>query len=139
IDDNADARDLVATRLRDRGASVRTCDSMDAAFAALQRERPDVLISDIEMPGGDGYEMIQALCVRDEDTDAPIPAIALTGATRAEDRIRMLATGFQVHVPKPVDSDELVTAVATLAAQCRNRRQRNPGRSVSKRSDPSAE
>jgi CheY-like chemotaxis protein len=122
IDDNADARDLVATMLRDRGASVRTCESMDVAFEALRRERPDVLISDIEMPGGDGYEMIRALRVRDEDTDAPIPAIALTGTTRVEDRIRMLAAGFQIHVPKPVDPDELVTAVATLAAQHGGRR-----------------
>lgn len=69
--------------------------------------------------------MIRALRVRDEDTDAPIPAIALTGATRAEDRIRMLASGFQLHVPKPVDPDELVTAVATLAAQHRGRRKTN--------------
>lgn len=139
IDDNADARDLVATMLRDKGASVRTCESMDAAFSALRRERPDVLISDIEMPGGDGYEMIRALRVRDEDTDAPIPAIALTGATRAEDRIRMLAAGFQLHVPKPVDPDELVTAVATLAAQYRSRRSRSPNRKQMKDPDRSPE
>jgi signal transduction histidine kinase len=124
IDDNADARDLVATILRDRGARVRTSSSMDAALAALQRERPDVLISDIEMPGGDGYEMIRALRVRDEDTDSPIPAIALTGTTRPEDRIRMLAAGFQLHVPKPVDPAELVAAVAALAAQYRRGRER---------------
>lgn len=139
VDDNADARDLVATMLRDKGASVRTCDSMDAAFAALRRERPDVLISDIEMPGGDGYEMIRALRVRDEDTDAPIPAIALTGATRAEDRIRMLASGFQVHVPKPIDPDELVTAVATLSAQYRDRRVRGSHRTPTTPHDRSPE
>lgn len=122
IDDSADARDLVSTILSDRGAIVRTCDSSDAALAALARERPDVLISDIEMPGGDGYEMIRALRVRDEDRQAPIPAIALTGATRAEDRIRMLAGGFQLHVPKPVDPAELVAAVAALAVQFRDPR-----------------
>jgi signal transduction histidine kinase len=119
IDDSADARDLVATILRDRGATVRTCASTDSALAALARERPDVLISDIEMPGGDGYEMIRALRLRDEDTETPIPAIALTGATRAEDRIRMLAGGFQLHVPKPVDPRELVAAVAALGAPFR--------------------
>jgi CheY-like chemotaxis protein len=122
IDDSADARDLVSTILTDRGAIVRTCDSSDAALAALARERPDIVISDIEMPGGDGYEMIRALRVRDEDREAPIPAIALTGATRAEDRIRMLAGGFQLHVPKPVDPAELVAAVAALAARFRSPR-----------------
>jgi len=119
IDDSADARDLVSTILADRGAIIRTCDSTDAALAALARERPDVIISDIEMPGGDGYEMIRALRLRDEDSAAPIPAIALTGTTRTEDRIRMLASGFQLHVPKPVDPGELVAAVAALAAQYR--------------------
>ena len=126
IDDSPDARDLVATMLSDRGASVRTCESTDAALRALRRERPDVLISDIEMPGGDGFEMIRAVRLRDEDTEAPIPAIALTGATRPEDRIRMLATGFQLHVPKPVDPEELVAAVATLAAPSRAKRSRRP-------------
>jgi signal transduction histidine kinase len=126
IDDSADARDLVTTILGDRGAKVRTCQSTESALAALQRERPDVVISDIEMPDGDGYEMIRALRLRDADTEAPIPAIALTGATRTEDRIRMFAAGFQVHVPKPVDPQELVAAVAAMAAQCR--RQRRPAR-----------
>ena len=119
IDDNTDARDLVATILTDAGAKVRTSDSMDAALLALRRERPDVLISDIEMPEGDGYQMIRSLRLRDEDTDSPIPAIALTGATRPEDRIRILAAGYQLHVPKPVDPGELVAAVASLAGQYR--------------------
>jgi signal transduction histidine kinase len=122
IDDNADARDLVAAILSDRGAKVRTCDSTTSALMALQRERPDVVISDIEMPDGDGYQMIRALRLRDAETEAPIPAIALTGVTRPEDRIRMFASGFQVHVPKPVDPEELVAAVAALAAQCRGQR-----------------
>jgi signal transduction histidine kinase len=120
IDDNPDARDLVATMLTDAGAKVRTSDSMDAALLALKRERPDVLISDIEMPDGDGYQMIRSLRLRDEDTDGPIPAIALTGATRPEDRIRILAAGYQLHVPKPVDPGELVAAVASLVGPHRH-------------------
>jgi signal transduction histidine kinase len=115
VDDNADARELVATILTAHGARVTTSDSTDASLAALERERPDVLISDIEMPGGDGYQMIRALRLREEATDGRIPAIALTGTTRAEDRIRMLSAGFQLHVPKPVDPAELVAAVAALA------------------------
>ena len=117
VDDNADARELVATILTAHGARVTTSDSTDASLAALERERPDVLISDIEMPGGDGYQMIRALRLREEATDGRIPAIALTGTTRAEDRIRMLSAGFQLHVPKPVDPAELVAAVAALASR----------------------
>jgi len=117
VDDNADARELVVTILTAHGARVTTSDSTDASLAALEHERPDVLISDIEMPGGDGYQMIRALRLREEATDGRIPAIALTGTTRAEDRIRMLSAGFQLHVPKPVDPAELVAAVAALASR----------------------
>ena len=117
VDDNADARELVVTILTAHGARVTTSDSTDASLAALEHERPDVLISDIEMPGGDGYQMIRALRLREEATDGRIPAIALTGTTRAEDRVRMLSAGFQLHVPKPVDPAELVAAVAALASR----------------------
>jgi len=121
VDDSADARELVTTILRGRGAIVKACASTESALSALQKERPDVIISDIEMPGGDGYEMIRALRLRDEDTKAPIPAIALTATTQVEDRIRMLSAGFQLHVPKPVEPEELVASVATLAAHCQPR------------------
>ena len=121
VDDSHDARDLVGTILRDRGAIVTTCASTPSALTALQHERPDILISDIEMPGGDGYEMIRALRLRDEDVKAPIPAIALTGTTHVEDRIRMLSAGFQLHVPKPVEPEELVASVASLASHCQTK------------------
>lgn len=117
VDDNADARELVDTILAAHGATVVTCESADAILAMLERDRPDVLISDIEMPGGDGYQMIRALRLLEDDSGARIPAIALTGVTRAEDRIRMLSAGFQMHMPKPVDPAELVAAVAALAAR----------------------
>jgi CheY-like chemotaxis protein len=120
VDDNADARELVDAILSAHGATVVTCESADAILATLERDRPDVLISDIEMPGGDGYQLIRALRLREEDADARIPAIALTGATRAEDRIRLLSAGFQLHMPKPVDPSELVVAVAALAARDRS-------------------
>ena len=119
VDDNADTRELVETMLAARGARVTSCDSTDAALAAFERERPDVLISDIEMPGGDGYQMIRALRLREEHVETRIPAIALTGTTRAEDRIRMLSAGFQLHVPKPIDASELATGVATLTTHDR--------------------
>jgi signal transduction histidine kinase len=119
VDDNADARELVEMMLADRGASVVTCASKDDALALLHRDRPDVLISDIEMPDGDGYDLIRALRLRDEDTIAPIPAIAVTGMTRVEDRIRILTAGFQAHVPKPIDAAELVTTIAVVTGQRR--------------------
>lgn len=125
IDDSVDARDLVRAILEEHGARVTTSDSKDAALAALERERPDVLISDIEMPDGTGYEMIRALRLREADTTARIPAIALTATTRAEDRIRMLSAGFQLLVPKPVDPAELVAAVAALAGRRRGRQPRS--------------
>jgi signal transduction histidine kinase len=116
VDDNADARELIRMIFVARGAAVRTYSTVDEALAALERERPDVIISDIEMPGGDGYELIRALRVR-EDPDSRIPAIALTGFVSVEDRIRVLTSGFQLHVPKPVEPAELVTAVATLVTR----------------------
>jgi signal transduction histidine kinase len=112
VDDSADARELVSTILARQGSKTIVCSSTDEALAALERERPDVVISDIEMPNSDGYDLIRALRVR-EDPRSRIPAIALTGYTRAEDRIRMLSAGFQTHVPKPVDP----TVVATLAGR----------------------
>ena len=116
VDDSADARELVTAILKPYGASIRTCGSTDEALAVLVKERPDVVISDIAMPGGDGYQFIRALRVREDPADR-IPAIALTAYTGTEDRIGMLAAGFQLHVPKPIDPIELVTVVATLAGR----------------------
>jgi signal transduction histidine kinase len=116
IDDSSDARELVATILTEYGASVKTCASTDEALAVLMRDRPDVVVSDIVMPSGDGYQFIRALRLR-EDPACRIPAIALTSYTATEDRIGMLSAGFQLHVPKPIDPIELVTVVATLAGR----------------------
>jgi signal transduction histidine kinase len=116
IDDSADARELVTAILKPYGASIKTCGSTDEALAVLVKDRPDVVISDIAMPGGDGFQFIRALRIR-EDPAERIPSIALTAYTSREDRIGMLAAGFQLHVPKPIDPTELITVVATVAGR----------------------
>jgi CheY-like chemotaxis protein len=81
----------------------------------LMAKPPDVLISDIEMPGEDGYSLIRRVRALDPMQGGRTPAIALTGYGRREDRLLAIAAGFNMHVPKPVDPVELTTLVAGLA------------------------
>ena len=113
VDDEPDNRELIGRVLTERGASVRLASSADEALAELERERPHVLVSDIGMPGKDGYDLIRA--VRADERSAPLPAIAVTAFARAEDRSRALAAGFQLHVSKPINASELLLALVTLA------------------------
>ena len=117
MDDDRDGLDLVATILVNAGAEVRTCASAAEGFAALQAWRPDVLISDIEMPGEDGYTLIRRVRALAEAKAARTPAVALTAYGRVEDRLRTLSAGYSMHVPKPVDPAELATVVASLAGR----------------------
>jgi signal transduction histidine kinase/ActR/RegA family two-component response regulator len=114
VDDEQDARDLVSHILAARGATVRLAASGEEALAAVAEAWPDVLISDIGMPGMDGYALIRAIRGRRGEHMPPLPAIALTAFARSEDRTRALLAGFQSHVAKPVESAELVAAVASL-------------------------
>lgn len=81
------------------------------------RERVDVLLSDIEMPGTDGYQLIQELRLRPSQQGGSVPAAALTAHARTEDRLRALRAGFQLHLAKPVQPAELVTVVSSLVAR----------------------
>jgi PAS domain S-box-containing protein len=110
IDDDDDARELLATILSARGAAVRTFGSAAAARAALDESPADVLFCDVSMPGEDGYAFIRAL----RDRGMLTPAIALTAYARLEDRERALAAGFDDHVAKPVDPDALVAGARRL-------------------------
>ena len=83
----------------------------------LARERVDVLLSDIEMPGTDGYQLIKELRLRSSQQGGSVPAAALTAYARTEDRLRALRAGFQLHLAKPVHPSELVTVVGSLAAR----------------------
>jgi CheY-like chemotaxis protein len=114
IDDHQDSRDLVAAILGAAHAEARVCASAMEGFARLQDWRPDVLISDLEMPGEDGYSLIRRVRALDLTAGGRTPAIALTAYGRLEDRVRTLAAGYDTHMPKPVDATELATAVASL-------------------------
>jgi signal transduction histidine kinase len=109
VDDEEDARDLVATVLRAQGAEVTTASSAAQVMDLLSKTSPTVLISDIGMPETDGYELIRRV-----RTLTSIPAIALTAYAREEDRRRALEAGFQAYVAKPVEPAELVRVVAAL-------------------------
>jgi PAS domain S-box-containing protein len=114
VDDDTDSLQAIARILRRSGAEVRTAQSMEEALAAVQAATPDAVVSDIGMPGHDGYELITRL--RAMPGGRAIPAVALTALARSEDRTRSLRAGFQMHVAKPVDARELVAAVHNLAS-----------------------
>ncbi len=116
VDDESETRDLLTTLLQARGAAVLACESAAEALALMDQWQPDVLVSDIGMPEEDGYSFIAR--VRKLSTpQRAVPAVALTAHARAEDRMRALAAGYQMHVPKPVQVAELLIVVATLAGR----------------------
>jgi signal transduction histidine kinase/ActR/RegA family two-component response regulator len=115
VDDEADARDLVAHLLRDSGAAVTIASSGAEALASLQASRPDLLLSDIGMPGMDGLELIRRVRALAPVDGGSVPAIALTAFARGEERTRSLQAGYQLHVAKPVEEAELIAAIASLA------------------------
>jgi signal transduction histidine kinase len=114
VDDEADARDWIARVLTEAGADVREAASADEAMRSLQGFRPQVLVSDIGMPGRDGYALIREIRMLPDTATSAIPAVALTAFARAEDGIRALTAGFQLHLGKPVDEARLLAAVASL-------------------------
>lgn len=115
VDDDADARDMLKISLHQHGAVVRVVSSAEEAYAAVSDEPPDVLVSDIEMPDANGYDLVRRLRHSDDQRLRRLPAVALTAYARTEDRVKALLAGFQTHVPKPVEPAELVTVIASLA------------------------
>jgi PAS domain S-box-containing protein len=116
-EDDADSRELLIAVLRQCEAEVLAVARAADALDALDAWRPDVLVSDIEMPDEDGYALIRKVRARAPERGGQIPAAALTAYARSEDRMRALVAGFQIHVPKPVEPAELVTVVASLAGR----------------------
>ena len=114
VDDEAEARALLSHVFEHAGALVTTAASSREAWALLQLETPDVLVSDIEMPGEDGYTLMRRVRGPELPYAERMVAVAVTAHARPEDRMRALQAGYQWHVPKPLEPAELVSIVASL-------------------------
>jgi signal transduction histidine kinase len=117
VDDEADARGLAARMLEPHGVEVHSAASADKALELLKRVRPDVIVSDIGMPGTDGYQFMRMVRALPDEEGGRTPAVAATAFARGEDRTKALLSGYQAHLAKPVDANELVAIVATLAGR----------------------
>ncbi|MDM9384807.1 PAS domain S-box protein [Chlorogloeopsis sp. ULAP01] len=115
VDDQADAREFLTAALSEYGANVTTAASTREALQILELVKPDVLLSDIGMPGEDGYALIRQIRQLPLEQGGQIPAAALTAYAREGDRLQALAAGFQMHIPKPIEPIQLLTVVAKLA------------------------
>lgn len=115
VDDTPDILELVEEILRGGGARVTTADTAERALALLEQERPNVLISDFEMPVHDGLWLIEQVRRLPPERGGATPAACLTGHTAPEDRARVLRAGFQYHVPKPIRPEQLLGIVTILA------------------------
>jgi PAS domain S-box-containing protein len=117
VDDEPDARQLLAQILTAYGATVTTTDTAESALEIIQEQQPDLLVSDIGMPNNDGYNLIRRVRELEQGQARRMPAIALTAYARPRDRMQALAAGFNHHVPKPVEPAELVTVITSLTGR----------------------
>jgi len=115
VDDEPDGLEAVQQLLDGVGATTIVAGSTDEALASFKKRRPDVIVSDIGMRGRDGYELLRAIRALPVAKGGRVPAIALTAYATVEDRDRALGAGFQLHLPKPVESARLIGAVASLS------------------------
>ncbi len=122
VEDDEDARTLLLRTLQSNGARVVAVASASQAVHELEQHHADVLVSDLRLPLRDGFALIRELRSRSDPRLRSIPAASITGSSTSEDRHRALAAGYQVHLQKPVDPDDLVRAVLSLA----NRRRDGP-------------
>jgi CheY-like chemotaxis protein len=117
VDDEADTRELLAVTVSEAGAVALTAASTPEALEALPGFRPDVVVSDVGMPGEDGYALIRRIRALDPAQGADVPAIALTAYVRPEDARRAFLAGFQLHLGKPIVPADLVGAIARLVSR----------------------
>ena len=116
LDDDGDMRDLIKMILEDAGATVFAAGSVSVAIGAFDQAIPDVAVSDLAMPGEDGYAFAQRVRTAENEAARRVPLVAMTAYARAEDRRRVLAAGFDRHVAKPIEPEELVEALAAVIA-----------------------
>ena len=114
VEDERDTRELLSVALAGYGARVRAAASVNEALDALRAAVPDVLVSDIGMPGRDGYDLLDAVRSADEPRISTVPAIALTAYAKPEDRAQALSSGFQEHLTKPLEPVQLARAIRAL-------------------------
>jgi CheY-like chemotaxis protein len=114
VDDEVDSLMFCGRLLEDRGAKVLLAVDAQQALEALRSERVDILVSDIGMAHEDGYALIAQMRALPDERVARLPAIAVTAYARAEDRQRMLLAGFQMHIGKPIEPQELIAGIASL-------------------------
>ncbi len=117
VDDETDALDLIGVELAQHGAKVTGVGNAADALNALEEAQFDLLISDIGMPNTDGYDLIRQIRKQEEGKTRKIPAVALTAYARVQDRMQAVMAGFSTHIAKPVEVNELVTVVASLAGR----------------------
>jgi signal transduction histidine kinase len=121
VDDDRDARELLSAVLAAGGAAAVMTSSVAEALRAVQQTRPHVILSDVEMPDEDGYDLITQLRALAPDEGGDTPAAALTAYARPQDRMKLLKSGFQTHISKPVQPAELITVIASLIRQSERR------------------
>jgi CheY-like chemotaxis protein/nitrogen-specific signal transduction histidine kinase len=117
VDDEGDTREMIRAVLEYCRMEVITAASASEALEAIVQSRPDVLLSDLGMPGEDGYALIAKVRALSPERGGQIPAAALTAYVRGEDRVKVLRSGFQLHVSKPLEPNELIAVVANLAGR----------------------
>jgi CheY-like chemotaxis protein len=119
VDDHADTRELLRVTLTNSGADVKTCASSADALATIKSWKPNCIVSDLGMPGEDGYELIKKVRALGKKDGGKIPAIALTGFAGPHDKTQAIAAGYQTHIPKPVDLGYLTSEIVRLVQKNR--------------------
>jgi len=117
VDNEPDALDVITVELVQYGANVTGVSNAEDALKLLEKRRFDLLVSDIGLPKMDGYELIRRVRKQEEGGEKRIPAVALTAYARVQDRMQAILAGFSTHVAKPIETNELVTVVASLAGR----------------------
>jgi CheY-like chemotaxis protein len=117
VDDEADARELLREVLEGCGAEVRETSTAAQAVLEVREWHPAVIVSDIGLPGEDGYELIRKVRAWEQKSGTWTPAIALTGYARTKDRMRALMAGYQMHVAKPIEPVEFALVVSGVLQQ----------------------